>query len=146
MVVAGGCVSVSGGGGGAVSVVGGAVLVFGGGGLKDVDVVEVVAVVEVVDAVAVVVVFGACAIVNVPASVPGGSVDVAVATCGSVKLVVVSVLVSVIAGGGTSPGTVMVELAAVEVPSWTTSYCCCSRCRLSPEPLPHAARSVTAVR
>jgi hypothetical protein len=45
-----------------------------------------------------------------------------------VKFVVVSADVVVpTAGGGVSPGALIVDETAVEEPSWTTSYCVCSR-------------------
>lgn len=54
--------------------------------------------------------------VSVPAMVPGGCVLAVMPACGSVKFEVVSAFVAVMAGGG-SPGAVIVEFAAVDVPS-----------------------------
>ncbi|HEX9491649.1 MAG TPA: hypothetical protein VGA33_00165 [Thermoanaerobaculia bacterium] len=69
------------------------------------------------------------AVGKVPATVPGCCVVVAVvAVPGSVKAVVVSTFVPVIvelviAGGGFSPGALIVDVTPVAEPSCTTSYC-----------------------
>ena len=68
---------------------------------------------------------------RVPAMVPGIVLVSVIVPVGSVKLVVVSALVFVAGAtaiGGGSPGPFTVDELAVEVPSWTTSYCCWPRC------------------
>lgn len=62
-------------------------------------------------------------------NVPPREFGVVTAACpvGSVKFVVVSTVLLELVSGGVSPGALIVDDAPVVLPSWTTSYCFCSR-------------------
>lgn len=91
---------------------------------------------------------------SVEPRVPGCVEPVVIVVPGRVNAVVVSAFVAVMAVdvaavvvvGGVSPGAAMPVEVPLAEPSFTTSYCCCSRCRFLSRSLQPAAKTQATTR